>query len=195
MKTSRSPHRILISLLAFVGMFFSIGTLVPSAAADNLIENFPVGPSPYGMAFDGANIWVANFTGDSVTKLRASDGVILDTIPVGTLPASTAFDGENVWVSIYNDDELAKIRASDDTVLGTFPVGEGPENLVFDGANIWVANHWSNSVTKLRASDGARLQDVVVGGGPWGIALALGSGSVLTFDSSQGFRFWVGSKF
>ena len=58
MKTSRSPHRILISLLAFVGMFFSIGTLVPSAAADNLIENFPVGPSPYGMAFDGANIWV-----------------------------------------------------------------------------------------------------------------------------------------
>ena len=28
------------------------------------------------MAFDGANIWVANQNSDNVTKLRASDGLL-----------------------------------------------------------------------------------------------------------------------
>ena len=33
-----------------------------------------------GMAFDGANIWVANSVGGTVTKLRASDGANLGGI-------------------------------------------------------------------------------------------------------------------
>jgi hypothetical protein len=33
------------------------------------------GRVPLSMAFDGANIWVTNYESDSVTKLRASDGV------------------------------------------------------------------------------------------------------------------------
>src|SRR5436305_15221192 len=98
MKTSRSPHRTLISLLAFAGMFFSIGTMVPSAAG-NIIENFPAGVGPCGIAFDGANIWVANYSvNGTVTKLRASDGVILDSVPLGANPFWTTFGGENVCV-------------------------------------------------------------------------------------------------
>ena len=67
-------------------MYFSIGTLIPSAAADNIIENFPAGNGPLGMAYDGANIWAVDYDGASVTKLRASDGVVLDTIPLGGIP-------------------------------------------------------------------------------------------------------------
>ena len=114
MKTSRSPHRILISLLAFFGMLFSIGSLVPSAAADDLIETFPAGDGPIDLTFDGANIWTTNFKGDSLTKLRASDGVILDTIPLSNSPYYATFDGENVWVTLEPRGGLAKIRASDD---------------------------------------------------------------------------------
>jgi hypothetical protein len=40
-----------------------------------------------GVAFDGANIWVANnLNGGTVTKLRASDGVNLVTFAVGSFP-------------------------------------------------------------------------------------------------------------
>ena len=35
---------------------------------------FAVGNIPIGIAFDGANIWVANSSSGTVTKLRASDG-------------------------------------------------------------------------------------------------------------------------
>src|SRR5512139_2211454 len=38
---------------------------------------FKVGTSPMGIAFDGANIWVANSGSNNVTKLRASDGAHL----------------------------------------------------------------------------------------------------------------------
>jgi DNA-binding beta-propeller fold protein YncE len=62
-------------------------------------RDFAVGSDPYGVACDGANIWVANGTADTVTKLRASDGATLGTFPVGSLPRAVAFDGANIWVT------------------------------------------------------------------------------------------------
>jgi DNA-binding beta-propeller fold protein YncE len=38
-----------------------------------------VGNFPYALAFDGANIWVANYDSNNVTVLRASDGTNLGT--------------------------------------------------------------------------------------------------------------------
>src|SRR5262249_53201156 len=65
-------HRIAILFLTFVGVFG--WSPLQSAAADNLIENFPAGRAPIGLAFDGTNIWVASHDDVGVTKLRASDG-------------------------------------------------------------------------------------------------------------------------
>jgi DNA-binding beta-propeller fold protein YncE len=40
----------------------------------------PVGVGPSGVAFDGAHIWVAKSGDNTVTKLRASDGMNLAPI-------------------------------------------------------------------------------------------------------------------
>src|ERR1700730_4900745 len=91
----------------------------------DLATSFPVGNQPYGLAFDGANIWVANYFEGSVSKLRANDGQNLGTFKVGGEPLGVAFDGANIWVS--NNTQFAttvtKLRASDGTNLGTFNVG------------------------------------------------------------------------
>ncbi len=42
----------------------------------NTAAPFPVGSQPYGVAFDGANIWSANYGDGTVTKLHASDGAV-----------------------------------------------------------------------------------------------------------------------
>ncbi len=131
---------------------------------------FPVGDAPFGVAFDGANIWVANENSDDVTKVRASDGTNLGTFPVGDLPVRIAFDGANVWVTNFNDDTLSKLRASDGVDLGTFPVGDGPFGVAFDGANIWAVSFHAGTVSKLRASDGADLGSFPVGNQPKGVA-------------------------
>jgi DNA-binding beta-propeller fold protein YncE len=49
-----------------------------------------------------------------VTKLRASDGVVLGTFPVGNAPAGIAFDGANIWVANLSN-SVTKLRASEGT--------------------------------------------------------------------------------
>src|SRR4029077_3594201 len=141
----------------------------------NQTTSFVVGKTknsnPYGLAFDGANIWTANSEG-TVTKLRASDGAPLGNFEVGGLPTGIAFDGANMWVTDNTSNGgVTKLRASDGKILGAFRVGgQYPFWLAFDGENMWVAN--GAGVTKLRASDGKNLGTFTVGGGGGGFAAA-----------------------
>lgn len=72
-------------------------------------HQIPVGTAPYGLAFDGANIWVANSGSATVTKLRASDGANLGTIAVGNTPEGVAFDGANIWVANQQSNTVSKL--------------------------------------------------------------------------------------
>src|SRR5712691_5624705 len=61
------------SLLAtlFLGLsFFALPVMAQQSNVPNVIQSFPAGPNPWGLASDGANIWVTNFDMDTVTKLR-----------------------------------------------------------------------------------------------------------------------------
>jgi hypothetical protein len=133
-------------------------------------NSFTVGTNPIGVAFDGANIWVANQSSNNVTKLRANDGSVLGTYSVGTWPNGIAFDGANIWVTNSSSNNVTKLRASDGSVLGTYSVGTNPCGIAFDGVNIWVANQNTNNLTKLRANDGYVLGTYSVGTNPMGVA-------------------------
>src|SRR5215469_3782723 len=78
----------------------------------NQATNFTVGSAPFGVAFDGANVWIANFNSNNVTKLRANDGVILGTFTVGTSPSTLAYDGANMWVANTHSNNVTKLRDS-----------------------------------------------------------------------------------
>src|SRR5581483_3245559 len=111
----------------------------------NQTTQFTVGNFPAGVVFDGANIWVANLAGNTVTKLRANDGTNLGSFAAGTGPYALAYDGANVWAADGGSNTVTKIRASNGVTVGTFTVGSSPSAIVFDGANIWVANAGSNT--------------------------------------------------
>lgn len=157
-------------------------------------NSFPVGSNPTGVAFDGTNIWVANYGSNNVTKLRASDGANLGTFTVGDNPVAIAFDGANIWTANENSNNVTKLRVSDGVNLGTFAVGTFPQGIAFDGANIWVSNNSSNNVTKLRTSDGANLGTFTVGSGPRGVVFDganiwvanAGSGNITKLRASDG---------
>ena len=131
--------------------------------------NVTVGAGPVGVEFDGSHMWVGNFTGNTVSKIRVSDGIVVGTFPVGNAPWRIAFDGANIWVANSGSNTVTKLRASDGANLGTFPVGTQPNGIAFDGTNIWVTNFNSNNVTRLRASDGSPQGTFNVGMGPSGI--------------------------
>jgi hypothetical protein len=76
-----------------------IATLRRYSTSETGPDSHDVGTYPYGIAFDGANIWVANTDSNSVSKLRPSDGAVLGTYAVGSWPHGIAFDGAKIWVA------------------------------------------------------------------------------------------------
>jgi hypothetical protein len=107
-----------------------------------------LGPNTQGLAFDGANIWVAVYGDNSVKKIRVSDRTVVGTYAVGSGPLRVVFDGVNIWVSNTVSNTVTKLRASDGANLGNFPTGSGPVGIVFDGANVWVSNSSGNTISK-----------------------------------------------
>jgi DNA-binding beta-propeller fold protein YncE len=64
-----------------------------------ILGTFAVGTNPIAVAYDGANVWVANINSNNVTKLNGSTGALIGTFTIGTQPAGLAFDGTNIWVA------------------------------------------------------------------------------------------------
>ena len=132
-------------------------------------NTFGVGTGPAAVCFDGANIWVANFGSNNVTKLDSSTGATIGTYAVGTNPFGIAFDGASIWVANFGSNNVTKLNASTGATIGTFNVGTSPRGICSDGTFIWVANQGSNNVTKLNAGTGALVNTHNVGTSPIGI--------------------------
>ena len=135
-------------------------------------STFSVGSGPEGLAFDGANMWVANWGSNTISVLRASDFTHVMTPTVGSGPRGIAFDGANMWVANADSNSVSVLRASDFThvMTPTVTVGSGARGIAFDGANMWVAHYPDNAVSVLRASDFAPVMTPTVGSIP--VALA-----------------------
>ena len=71
---------LLSTFLLAVGGFFVFSAEAQQIDKPDLIQSFPVGASPRGRVFDGANIWITSDTIPNLTKLRASDGASLGGI-------------------------------------------------------------------------------------------------------------------
>jgi YVTN family beta-propeller protein len=115
---------------------------------------------PYGIAYDGAYLWTANYTDGSITLVSLPAGVIccaaFPGITVGgfSSPIGFAYDGANMWLTDGAANKLYKLN-SDGSIAQTVAVGSGPAFPAFDGANIWVPNENDNSITVVRAATGA----------------------------------------
>lgn len=138
---------------------------------------YPVGKNPQGVASDGVNIWVANQTDNTVTKLLASTGATVGTYAVGLRPISLVFDGANIWVTNAADHTVTKLLASTGAMVGAYTVGSNPGGIAFDGVNIWVTTSTftnggvnpTGGLTELLASTGATVGVYTVGIRPGGI--------------------------
>ena len=127
-------------------------TVTVSAPAVRCLGKYAVGKGPFGVAAEGANVWVTNYFGKSVTKLRAADGLNLGTFKVGDGAAGIVFDGTSLWVVNNGDSTVMKLSPSSGSVIATYATGKGPFSVAFDGSRIWVPNFGSNSVSMTAAN-------------------------------------------
>ena len=85
---------------------FSVSRIDPATGSKT---DFPVPFAPFGLAYDGSHIWVAN-SGDPGTVSKM-DPVLGTTVeyPTGTFPTGVAFDGTNIWVASAGEGSLTKL--------------------------------------------------------------------------------------
>lgn len=141
-------------------------------------SSFPVAVSSEGIAFDGENIWVTEYSNADVRVFRARDGAAVATYTVG-LPAASphgiAFDGVNMWIANgeSGSNTVSVLQAATGALVMTATVNYDPQAVAFDGSQIWVANFGDgagNTVSVLNASTGATVRTVTVGFSPRALA-------------------------
>ena len=77
-----------------------------------------IGTQPLAIAFDGTNMWTANYNANSVNKVSPTGTITTYAMLVGTGPDNVAFDGTNMWTSNGNN-SVSKV---------TFPINAVSSN-------------------------------------------------------------------
>ncbi len=73
--------------------------------------DYPTGNQPWGLAFDGEDIWITNSVDGTVSKMNPDDGSRVD-VPTGSIPRGVTFDGTYIWVANNGDDTVSRIDPS-----------------------------------------------------------------------------------
>jgi DNA-binding beta-propeller fold protein YncE len=121
------------------------GTLLQLDAGGAVLQTITVGAVPKFPAFDGTNIWVPNFAGNSITVVQASTGNVVATIAADANnqlsgPNAASFDGERVLVANELNNSVTVFKAADLSLIGNTstasfrPLGQ----VCSDGINFWV---------------------------------------------------------
>ena len=136
-----------------------------------------VGTGPTGVRCDGADVWVANYTSGTVSRVRASDGKLLETWTGAASAGGVLVAMGRVFVAgatspgrLYMIDPSQTAGAV--TTLAS-NLGNGPNGLTFDGGRVWAANN-----------SGASVSIVTPGAGiPWTVT------NVAGFESPAGLLY------
>lgn len=118
--------------------------------------------TPTSIAVGGGHVWVANYTGNSVTELDAGTGAWIRTLSGSRYgfdePLAIIDDGTHVWVANRLDNSLTELNASNGGLVRTLSSDtdaiDNPYGIGADGAQLWVVNA-VGSVTELRPATAA----------------------------------------
>lgn len=130
-----------------------------------------VGVDPCHAASDGADIWVANFSGDSVSRVRACDGKLLETWTGATAAVNILVARGRIFVLQRTGPSgiLSQLDPREPpgpvSVLATLPTSF-VWGITTDGTYIWISS--VNHVSKVNPDSGA-VTDYSLGGDNYGI--------------------------
>ena len=112
-----------------------------------------VGTLPRQVQSDSADLWVANATSGTVSRVRASDAKLLETWTGATnaygvlIAMNRVFvTGDSVPGTLYMI-EPSQVMGAVTTVAST--LGNHPEGIAFDGSRIWTANSGSSGTDSI----------------------------------------------
>jgi hypothetical protein len=134
-----------------------------------------VGPNPQSVVSDGEDIWVSNLGGDSVSRVHASSGKLLETWTGATAPLGVlSWKGRIFATGVLAPGKLYMINpalsAGAVTTVAT-NLGTSPNGIAADPIRIWTANQGppgSVSIITPKTSLPWTVTTVTIGSSPFG---------------------------
>lgn len=112
-----------------------------------------VGDGPRLVASDGEDLWVANNSTGTVSRVRASDGKELAHWTGASYATGVLVVNGKVYVTGAIPSSVGRLYQIDPTqppgavtLLGGVALGESPRGVAFDGQRIWTANFGSGTI-------------------------------------------------
>jgi len=95
-------------------------------ATNTVTATITVGTVPYGVAYDGTNIYVTNNGSDNVSVIDPATNTVTDHHqPSAPSRTGVAYDGTNIYVT-NNGNNVSVIDPATNTVTDTIDVGTFP---------------------------------------------------------------------
>ena len=117
---------------------------------DTVLGLTTVGGSPQLVKSDGADLWVASFGDNNVSRVRASDGKLLETWTGATAAGGVLVAMGNVFISATSiPGHVYRIVPNQPAgaVTTVATVGGGGSGITFDGSRIWTSDISNGSVS------------------------------------------------
>jgi YVTN family beta-propeller protein len=131
--------------------------------------------APSGAVTAGpGGIWVAEAGGNSISKLDADVGRVVETVEVGPDPAGLTFGFGALWVANAGGASLSRVDTETYSVVQTIAVGNAPSAVATGEGSVWVANRFDDTVSRVDPSDGRVIATIGVDHGPVAIAVHWG---------------------
>src|SRR5262249_31004056 len=119
---------------------------------DKVLRLTAVGNLPQSVGSDGADLWVANYNSGSISRVRGSDGRLLETWTDATEAAEVVVAAGYIFATGQSDPQGKLYRIDPSQAAGAVTtvasnLGQRSTGVAFDGFRIWTANYFDSSVS------------------------------------------------
>lgn len=136
------------SMVAFVAvlLFLSSARILSGQTPGEVIHSIPSPSSPFGLTWDGEDLWVGSYSG-ILYEVDPADGTIITQMnSPGSVASGLGWDWHALWVSDRDDDVIRRVDPETGDVLATLSAPEAwPGGLGWDGWDLWHSNYYSPS--------------------------------------------------
>jgi transglutaminase-like putative cysteine protease len=137
----------------------ALSTSVLAAVPGEVTKSFPTpSPCPSGLAFDGKNLWLADFKTDSLYALDPKDGRVVKAMEAPSYrPYGLAWDGSYLWIVDREESRIVQFDVKSGVCIWTIPCPvERPSGLAWDGKSLWLADR--SSIHMISTEDGTTIK-------------------------------------
>ncbi len=149
---------------------------VVDTLSNGVVTTFPVSRNPSGLVVDPRRdaLFVADYTGNSVSVFNASTDVAVGSALLGTSPYNIAFDGANgdYYIGDLESSQLIVVSGRTNRVVGFVPLGTTPYGIAYDPqtADLYVDDYYAGNVSIVSGATNSVIGYLPAGVEPWGIA-------------------------